>query len=71
MYLQRGRYFLEEISPEFQGEFEKIIEDKSSHGFNTIKFLNPADIEKYIKPEYLHKSIDERRKHNIRVREIL
>lgn len=36
--------------------------------YDTIKFLNPADIKRYVKPDCLHKSIDERIKYNQEMR---
>lgn len=63
LYIQRGSYFIEEIKPEFQKEFEEIIKKADTEpkaAFTTIKFLDQQDIKRYVEPQYLNMSIDER-----------
>jgi hypothetical protein len=54
-FLKRGRYLIEEIKEELQIEFQSIRSQESGEDieelFFTIKFLNPEDITRYIKPE--------------------
>lgn len=60
-----GRYFFEEIKPEFQKEFEKRVVQGV---FTTIKFLDKSDIERCVEERYLHTSIDERMEYNKKIK---
>lgn len=63
LYLQMGRYFFEEIKPEFQKEFEKALEHDPEISA-TIKFLDETDVERYVRERYFHIPIDERVEYN-------
>lgn len=68
VYLQMGRYFFEEIKPEFQKEFEKRV---VSGVFTTIKFLDESDVDRYVEERYLHMSIEERMEYNKKMKTLL
>jgi len=51
-FLNRGRYLVEEVREEFQEEFKALkAQENDESVFYTVKFTNPEDIIKYIKPE--------------------
>lgn len=61
VFLQDGRYLLEEIKEEFRQKFERLEgESDDNEAYCTIKFLNDTDKEKYIKPERLATSAKEK-----------
>lgn len=64
VYLRMGRYFFEEIKPELQKEFKKIVKGLDVGLFDTIKFLDKSDVERYVRQECLSESIDERMDRN-------
>lgn len=63
-FLKRGRYLIEEIKEELQTEFFSIRNQEAGEDikelFFTIKFLNPEDIVKYIKPERIDASAEDK-----------
>ncbi len=60
-FLKRGRYLLEEIRDEFQGELQSIRDQESDEAvFYTVKFLDPEDIAKYVKPERINTDIEDK-----------
>jgi len=60
-FIKRGRYLLEEIKDELQGEFESIRDQENDETlFYTVKFLNPEDVTRYIKPERIDTSVEDK-----------
>lgn len=62
-FLKRGRYLIDEIKPEHQTQFErvrKIERDRDTAVFYTVKFLNPDDINKYVLPERIGTSVEDK-----------
>lgn len=60
-FLNRGRYLLEEIRDELRNEF-KTLQDQEDDPevFFTIKFLNPEDVVKYVRPERLDTDVEDK-----------
>lgn len=60
-FLNRGRYLLEEIKDEFQGEFNPLSDQEDDETvWCTVELLNPEDITKYIKPERVNTSTEDK-----------
>jgi GNAT superfamily N-acetyltransferase len=60
-FLKRGRYLLEELKDEFQGEFQSLKKQESDETvFCTVKFLNPEDVKKYVKPERVNTNVEDK-----------
>ncbi|MFA5871661.1 MAG: hypothetical protein WC858_02960 [Parcubacteria group bacterium] len=63
-FLKRGRYLMEEVKDELRTEFRIIGRQEEEADweelFFTIKFLNPEDITRYIKPERIDTSVEDK-----------
>lgn len=60
-FLRRGCYFLDEIGSEFQDRVEPIRkEEANAPVFHTVYFTDPSDAGRFVRPEALHRSVDDR-----------
>ena len=59
-FLQHGRYLLAEIRDDKKEEFRPMRDPDDEEVYQTIKFLNPEDVNEYVRPERIGTDVEDK-----------